>query len=157
MVLEAVADGHQEGPAAVGVSHLAAPEADGDLQLVAFIQELGRRLDLRLDVVIVDLRGHPDLFPDDGLLLLLGVLLLLLLLVAVLPEIEDLGDRRLRVRGDLDEIPPFALGEGERTRGRDDAQLRTVGADEADGGDADLVVDAEFGSYRLTPLRSRTC
>ena len=156
MVLEAVANGHQEGPAAVGVSHLAATEADGDLQLVAFIQELGRRLDLRLDVVIVDLRGHPDLFPDDGLLLLLGVLLLLLFLIAVLTEIEDLGDRRLRVRGDLDEIPPFALSEGERTRGRDDAQLRTVGADKADGGDADLVVDAELGSYWLTPLRLKT-
>jgi len=107
--------------------------------------------------VIVDLRRHPDLFPDDGLLLLLRVLRLLLFLVAVFPEIEDLRDRGLRVRRDLDEIPPFALGQGERTRGRDDAQLRTVGADEADGGDADLVVDAEFGSYRLTPLRLKTC
>jgi hypothetical protein len=103
--------------------------------------------------VVVDLRSHPDLFPDDGLLLLLGVLLLLLLLVAVLPEIEDLRDRRLRVRSDLDEIPPLALGEGKRARGRDDAQLRPVGADEADGGDADLVVDAELGCYLLTPLR----
>jgi len=157
VVLESVADGHQEGPAAVGVGHFTAAEADGDLQLVALVKELGRRLDLRLDVVVVDLRGHPDLFPDDGLLLLLGVLLLLLFLIAVLTEIEDLGDRRLRVRGDLDEIPPFALGQGERTRGRDDAQLRTVGADEADGGDADLVVDAELGSYRLTPLRLKTC
>jgi len=139
------------------VGHLTTAEADGHLELVALVQESGGRLDLRLDIVIVDLRRHPDLFPDDGLLLLLRVLRLLLFLVAVFPEIEDLRDRGLRVRRDLDEIPPFALGQGERTRGRDDAQLRTVGADEADGGDADLVVDAEFGSYRLTPLRLKTC
>ena len=135
------------------MGHLAAAESDRHLELVALIEEPLGGLDLRLDVVVVDLRRHPDLFPDDGLLLLLGVLGLLLFLVAVLPEIEDLRDGRLRVRRDLDEIPALALGKGKRARGRDDAQLRTVGADEADGGDADLVVDAELGSYRLTPLR----
>lgn len=153
MVLEPVTDRHEERAAAVRVGHLTTAEADGDLELVALVEEAGSGLDLRLDVVVVDLRGHPDLFPDDGLLLLLGVLLLLLLLVAVLPEIEDLRHGRLRVGGDLDEIPPLALSEGKRTRGRDDAQLGPVGADEADGGDSDLVVDAELGSYWLTPLR----
>jgi hypothetical protein len=101
--------------------------------------------------VVVDLRRHPDLFPRDGALFLFGVLGLLLLLVPVLPEVEDLRDRRGRVGRDLDEIPPFALGELKRPRGRYDAKLRPVGADEADGGNADLVVDAELGSYRPTP------
>ena len=153
MVLEPVAHRHQQRAAAVRVGHLAAAEADRHLELVALIEEPLGGLDLRLDVVVVDLRRHPDLFPDDGLLLLLRVLRLLLFLVAVFPEIEDLRDGRLCVRRDLDEIPALALGKGKRARGRDDAQLRTVGADEADGGDADLVVDAELGSYRLTPLR----
>ena len=139
------------------MGHLAAAESDRHLELVALIEEPLGGLDLRLDVVVVDLRRHPDLFPDDGLLLLLRVLRLLLFLVAVLPEIEDLRDGRLCVRRDLDEIPALALGKGKRPRGRDDAQLRTIGADEADGGDADLVVDAELGSYRLTPLRLKTC
>src|SRR5258708_1829030 len=149
VLLELVAHREEERAAAVGVGHLTSAEADGHLQLVALVQEALGGLDLRLDVVVVDLRRHPDLFPGDGLLLLLGVLGLLLLLVAVLPEIEDLRDRRRRVRRDLDEVPAFALRERERARGRNDAQLGTVGADEADGGDADLVVDAELGSYRL--------
>jgi hypothetical protein len=101
--------------------------------------------------VVVDLRGHPDLFPGDGLLLLLRVLGLLLLLVPVLAEVEDLRDRRRGIRRDLDEIPALALGELQGTRCRYDPKLGPVGADEADGGNADLVVDAELGSYRLAP------
>jgi len=151
VLLELVADRQQEGAAAIRVGHLTAAEPDGDLELVALVEEPLRGFDLRLDVVVVDLRRHPDLFPGDGLLLLLGVLGLLLLLVPVLPEVEDLGHRRRRVRGDLDEVPPLALGELKGTRCRYDPKLGPVGADEADGGNADLVVDAELGSYRLAP------
>jgi hypothetical protein len=151
MVLQPVSDGHEERATAVGVGHLTPAEADGDLELVALVEEARRGLDLRLDVVVVDLRRHPDLFPGDGALLLLGVLGLLLLLVAVLAEVEDLGDRRRGVRRDLDEIPAFALRQLERARRRYDPKLGPVGADKADGGNADLVVDAELGSYRPTP------
>jgi hypothetical protein len=101
--------------------------------------------------VVVDLRRHADLFPRDSALLLLGVLGLLLLLVAVLPEVEDLRDGRRGVRRDLDEIPTLALGELERARCRYDPKLGPVGTDKADGGNADLVVDAELGSYRPAP------
>jgi hypothetical protein len=151
VLLELFADGEQQGAAAVGVGHLAPTEPDGDLQLVAFIEEPRRGLDLRLDVVVIDLRRHPDLFPRDRALLLLGVLRLLLLLVAVLPEVEDFGDGGRGVRRDLDEIPTFALRKLERARRGYDPKLRPVGTDEADGGNADLVVDAELGSYRPTP------
>jgi hypothetical protein len=73
--------------------------------------------------VVVDLRRHPDLFPRDGALLFLGVLRLLLFLVAVLPEVEDLGDGGRRVRRDLDEVPAFALRKLERARRRYDPKL----------------------------------
>jgi hypothetical protein len=151
VVLELLADREQERAATIRVGHLTPAEADGDLQLVAFIEEPRGRFDLRLDVVVVDLRRHADLFPRDSALLLLGVLGLLLLLVAVLPEVEDLGDRRCRVRGDLDQIPALALRELQGARCRYDPKLGPVGADKADGGNADLVVDAELGSYRLAP------
>jgi hypothetical protein len=151
VVLELLADREEEGAAPVGVRHLTAAEPNGHLQLVALVEEARGGLDLGLDVVVVDLRRHADLFPRDGALLLLGVLGLLLLLVPVLPEVEDLRDRRGRVGRDLDEIPPFALGELKRPGGRYDAKLGSVGADEADGGNADLVVDAELGSYWLAP------
>jgi hypothetical protein len=151
VVLELVPDGQEQRAAAIRVGHLTAAEPDGDLELVALVEEARGGLDLRLDVVVVDLRRHPDLFPRDGTLLLLGVLGLLLLLVAVLAEVQDLRDWRRGVRGDLDEVPSFALGELKGTRCRYDPELGTVGADEADGGNADLVVDAELGSYRLAP------
>jgi len=124
---------------------------DGDLELVALVQEARGGLDLRLDVVVVDLRRHPDLFPGDGALLLLRVLGLLLLLVPVLAEVEDLGHGRRRVRRDLDQVPALALRQLQGAGRRNDPKLGPVSPDEADGGNADLVVDAELGSYRPAP------
>jgi hypothetical protein len=83
---------------------LTTTEANGDFELVALVEELRRGLDLRLDVVLVDLRRDADLFPGHGALALLRFLGLLLLRVAVLAEVEDAGDRGRRVRRDLDEV-----------------------------------------------------
>ena len=134
------------------MSELAAAEADRHLQLVAFIEELRGRSDLRVDVVVVDLGRDPDLLPGDGLLLLLRILGLLLEVVAVLPEVEDLAHRRLAVRRDLDEVVALFLRFGEGTGSRNDAQRFTVRTDEADRGNADHLVDPQFGrGYRATP------
>jgi hypothetical protein len=151
VLLELLTDRKEQRAATVRMGHLAPAETDGHLELVALVEEARRGFDLGLDVVVVDLRGHPDLFPRDGALLLLGVLGFLLFLVAVLAEVEDLRDGRRRVRRDLDQVPAFALGKLQGARCRYDPKLGPVGADEADGGNADLVVDAELGSYRLTP------
>ena len=131
---------------------LPSPEADRDLQLVALVEELRSRADLRDDVVVVDLRRDPDLLPDDGLLFLLRVLGLLLEVVPVLSEVQDLADRWLAVRRDLDEVVALLLRFGERTGGGNDAQRLTVHPDEADCGNADHLVDPQFGrGYRATP------
>ena len=156
VVLQAVGDLQQQDAAAVRMRELATAEADGDLELVALIEELRSGLDLRLDVVVVDLRRDADLFPGDRALALLRFLRLLLLGVAVLAEVEDARDRRRRVRRDLDEVVAEVLRMRERTLRRDDSELLVVRADQAHGGDADTFVDPQFGSgYTRASVMSR--
>ena len=153
VVLQAVADRKEQGPAAVGMGQLPPAKAHRDLEFVALVEELCRGTDLRLDIVVVDLRRDSDLLPDDGLLLLLRVLRLLLQVVAVLPEVAHTRDRRLHVRRDLDEVVPVFLRLRERARGGDDAQLLAVGAEKANGRNTDRLVDPQFGrGYRETSV-----
>src|SRR4029078_7164141 len=129
VVLELVADGDEKNPSAVGMGELAATEAHVDLELVAFIEELRGRADLRVDVVLVDLRRDPDLLPRHGLLLLLGVLGLLLEVIAVLSEVAHARHRRLDIRGDLDEVVALFLRLRECARRWDDPELLAVGTE----------------------------
>jgi len=153
VVLQLVADRDEEHAAAVGVRELAAAEADSDLELVALIEEFRGGADLRVDVVVVDLRRDPDLLPGHGLLFLLGVLGLLLEVVAVLTKIAHARDRRLDIRGDLDQVVALFLCLGERARRRDDPELLAVGAEKANGRNADRFVDPQFGrGYRETSV-----
>src|SRR5208282_5688 len=76
------------------VNELAAPEAKGDLDLVAFLEKLHDRAHLDLIIVVVDRGTHLDLLDLDYLLFLARLVLLLLFLVFELAEIEDLDDRR---------------------------------------------------------------
>jgi hypothetical protein len=62
--------------------------------------------------VVVDGRAHLDLLDLDDLLLLAGFVGFFLLLVFELAVIEQLADRRLVVRRDLDQIEAFFFGYG---------------------------------------------
>ena len=153
VLLQLVADREQKHAAAVRMRELAAAEAHGDLELVAFVEKFRGRADLRVDVVVVDLGRDPDLLPRHGLLLLLGVLRLLLKVVAVLPEITHARHRRLDVGSDLDEVVALFLRLRERARGRDDPELLAIGTEKANGGNTDRFVDPQFGrGYRETSV-----
>jgi hypothetical protein len=153
VVLQLVADGDEQHAAPVRMRKLAAAKADRDLELVALIEELRGGADLRVDVVVVDLRRDPDLLPRHGLLLLLRVLGLLLQVVAVFPEIAHARYRRLDVRCDLDEVVALFLRLCERARGRDDPELLAIGTEKANGRDTDRFVDPQFGrGYRETSV-----
>ena len=65
--------------------HLAAAEAQRDLDLVAFLEEAPHGLHLDLVVVVVDARAELDFLDLDGLLLLAGLGGLLLLVELNLP------------------------------------------------------------------------
>jgi len=153
VVLQLVADGNEQQAAAIGMRQLTAAEAHRHLQLVALIEELRGGADLRVDVVVVDLRRDPDLLPRHGLLLFLGVLGLLLEVIAVLPEVAHARDGRLDVRCYLDEVVAVFLRLRECARGRDDSQLLAVGTEKAHGRNTDRFVDPQFGrGYRETSV-----
>jgi hypothetical protein len=96
---------------------------------------------LGLVVVLGDLRSQLDLPHVHLLLVLAGGLGLLLLLVLVLGVVEDPGDRRLRVGGDLDQVQVAFPGTLEGLGGRDDPDLLPVLVDQAHLRDPDPLVD----------------
>ena len=82
---------------------LAAAEHDRHLHLVLLLEEALDVAALGLVVVLGDLRASSS--PARYLLLVLaGGLRLLLLVVLVLRVIENAADRRIRLRGDLDQV-----------------------------------------------------
>ena len=84
----------QQVPPDVGVTHLAAPELDRDLDPVAVLEELDGASDLGIEVALADLRLEADLLEFDRTLVPPGFLLLAGLLVLELPVVEELDDGR---------------------------------------------------------------
>ena len=122
--------------------HLAAAEAQRQLDLVAFLEEALHRLHLHLVVVAVDVRAHLDLLDLDDLLVLARLGRFLLVGVFQLAEIEDLGDRRLGIGGDFDEVEAGLFGSEQCVVDGDDRRDSAVGIDELDPRDSDIAVGA---------------
>ncbi|MET3661780.1 hypothetical protein ABID44_002108 [Aquamicrobium ahrensii] len=92
--------------------------------------------------MVVDVRAHLDLFDLDDLLVLAGFRRLLLGGVFQLAQVEDLGDRRIGVGGNLNEVQPGLFGEQEGFAGGNFAAVVAVGIDKLDAGDLDVPVSA---------------
>ena len=136
--------------------HLAAPEQDGDLDLVVVLEELAGLGDLGVHVVVARLGADADLLQ---LLLadLAGLVALLRVREAHLAVVEDLADRRPLVGGHLHQVQAGLPRLLQGLRGRHDAQLLPLGADQADRADADLLVHARATvGRRLTVEMSNT-
>jgi hypothetical protein len=91
-------DAIQQARADLLVRHFASAIAQGDLHLVAFLEEALHRLHLHVIVVIVDHRTELDLLDLDDLLALARFGRLLLRGIFELPVIEKFADRRIGVR-----------------------------------------------------------
>jgi len=101
--------------------------------------------------VIVDHWPELDLLDLDDLLFLAGFRRLFLRLELVLAVVQDFGDWRNRIGGDLDEIKPGRLGKPDGGFGQDNAFVVTGGIDQLNLAGADLLVDAWaafFGGQR---------
>lgn len=101
--------------------------------------------------MIVDHRPELDLLDLDDLLFLAGFRRLLLRLEFVLAVVQDFGDRRNRIGGDLDKIKPGRLGQPNGGFGQDDTLVVACGIDQLNLAGADLLVDARaafFGGQR---------
>ena len=85
--------------------HLTAAEADGNLDLIAFLQESGGMANLRLKVVGVDIEGQADFLDLDDTLVLSCFLLALRLFKTVLSVVDNFANRRRFPAGPLLKIP----------------------------------------------------
>src|SRR5829696_1636041 len=136
----------QQPPAELGVGHLTAAEHDGDLDLVALLEE---PLDVALlgrVVVRVDLGPHLHLFKGHQVLLAPGFLGLDGLLVLELRVVHQLYHRRAGHRGDLDHVEVLAACHPQRGLGVHHPELFASGADHPDLGGPDPVVDPGFNA-----------
>src|SRR5690606_1337093 len=122
------------------VAHLAATEADVDLDLVALFQEAAHVAQLDLVVALVGDRAEFHFLDLDLPGLLLGLVGLLLHFKLELAEVHDLADRRIRVGLDLDQVQAFVLGHAQRLVARQDADHFAIRSDHAHARDTDLVV-----------------
>lgn len=84
------------------VGHFPTAETQRDLDLVAIVEEPAHRLHLHVIVMLVDVWPHLDFFDVNGLLLLTRFGSLFLFLILELAEVENLADRRVGVRRNLD-------------------------------------------------------
>src|SRR5262249_45273168 len=99
-----VLDAIEELIAQLLVRHLAAAEAQRDLDLVTFLEEALHRAHLHVVIVVVDHRPELDLLDLDHLLFLAGFRRLLLRLVFVFAVIENFADGRGCIAGNLYEF-----------------------------------------------------
>jgi hypothetical protein len=136
------ADAVQNLQAELGMDHLAAAEAQGDLHLVAFLDEPLHGAHLHFVIVVVDVGAHLDLFDLDDLLVLTRLVRLLLRFVFVFAVVGDLGDRRNRIGRDLDQIETGLFGHLDGLAGTEDADHVAVLVDQSDLRRFDFAVDA---------------
>src|SRR6266536_5901561 len=139
---EVAADALEQFGAELLVGELSASEAQGDLDLVAFLEEPPDRAHLHVIVVIVDHRPELDLLDLDDLLLFARLGGLLLLLVLEFAVVEDFADRGGLVGDDLDEVQPRFGGDGERVADLNGAVVLAWLSDQLHLANANLIVDA---------------
>src|SRR5258708_31359767 len=165
--VEIVLDPHQHVHAEILVRQLAAAEAHGDLHLIAFADETDHAAHLDVVIVLIDAGAQLDLLDLDDLLLLARLVLLFLLLVFVLAVIEDLADRRIGARRDLDEVEAGLIGHGECVVPADYPHHASLLIDEADAWYGDFFIDARtlagrreihwWPGYLPSPSKTPTC
>lgn len=121
-----------------------AAEAKRDLYLVAARKKTAGVILLGFHIVFFDADTELNLFDRDDLLILPRFLFPLGLLEAVLAVIHNLADGRICLRRDLNQVKTFVVSNLLRVTGRLDAELGTVGIDQANLGISDLFVELKF-------------
>src|SRR4051812_40729188 len=120
---------------------LSTTEHHGDFHLVLLDQEPSGVSGLGIEVVLADAGPVLHFLQFDHVLLLLGLSRLLRHLELVLAVVHDADDRRTCCWSHFDKIESRFLRLAERRVHVHDAELRTIGADDANWRDADLAID----------------
>src|SRR5215217_1711226 len=118
--------------AEVRVGHLAAPEEDGQLDLVSGVEELRGLPTLGFQIVVVNLRPDANLFQLDDVLMTAGLPLFAALLVSKLAVIHEPTDGWHGVGRHLDQVESPLTRHLERVESWNDADLLAVLIDQPD-------------------------
>lgn len=129
----------------IPMSHLTAFEAEGSLDLIAFVQKADGLVLLRLIVVFINRNGELHLFDGDDLLLFPGGAFTLILLVEIFAVVLDLADGRNGIRGYLDQVERALSCQFQRFEGGHDAELFAVFIDNPDFTGTDTFVCTNEG------------
>ena len=133
-------------PAQVGKGNLAAPEYDGNLDLVLIFDEPTDVVQFYLDIMLACFGPNLDFLDLKGALLLFGLLQLLGLFVLKPTIVHDFTYRRTCIRRDLNQIETEITGNGKSLVGWNNAYLFSVRVDDSDFFCSDILVD--IGSVR---------
>ena len=133
----------------VSVGHLAAPEADAGLDLIAGFEELLSLLDADVEVGDVDLGGQTDFLDIHNLLVLAGFLFLFGLFKAELAVVHDAAHGGLCLGGDLYQVQTPLDGGIHGLLQGNDAQLGTVAVDQSNFLITNLFVDLMLQSANV--------
>ena len=160
-VLDGLGDLIEDATPQFGVLHLSTAEHDRDLDLVTLAEELLDLAGLRVEVAGADLGAVLHLLHGDVRGLLAGFLRPLGSLVLVLAVVHDPAHRRVGLVGHLDQVEVLLPGDRQRFGQWADAQLLSVGGDQADLTSPDALVVARLvvgrrRSYRRSLLFKRT-
>ena len=130
---------------------LTTTEHDGALYLGTLFQEANNVWLFGLIIVIIDFRTEL-LFLDHSLLLVLTRLAgLLSLLVFEFAVVHDLCDRRLSVRGNLDQVQVCLKSELSCIISADDTYLFASGTDQTYFWYSDALINASFRADCVSP------
>src|SRR5262245_2616783 len=99
--------------------------------------------------MVVRARPEPELFQLSGVLMLFGLALLLGLLILEAAVVQELTDRRLRVRCDLYAVGVAGPGHLYRLSCRDDARRRPIFVGESGCWSSYRAIDARAGRWPL--------
>lgn len=114
------------------MTELTAPEADGDLNLVAVLQEADGVVALGFKIVGIDAEAQTNLFDLNRFLILSGFLFPFGLLEAILTVVHYLANGRNGVGRNVDKIEIFCVGRIDRLIDGQDSELRAVRIDDTD-------------------------
>ncbi len=135
------------------VSHFASFEHDGHLDFVFMFKEADCLTYFGFDVMVTGFGAEANFF---GFSLVCFLARLLILFVLILAEIHDTADWWSLIGGDFDQVESCVPCSGHRFIESDDAILRSVWANHAEGGDADLTIDPCLNAIdRSAPCVSR--
>ena len=135
----------EQDAAQVQVRHLTALEAQSELNLVAFLQEVAGAVHLDLKIVIAYANGVDiDLLKATGARGCARFVFLLLLLIAPFAIIHDSANRRAGRGSYLNQVETCLARHAQRIVRGNDPNLLLLVIDQADRGNPDLLVVAKI-------------